>query len=80
MKKVRLLLILFVSGLLLFLSACSNDAEIPKLYLELAIIDPTLLQTMWGVYLKNDDIGCETWSEIERILELVVSQWKIEAA
>ena len=34
MKKVMLLLILFVSGLLLFLSACSNDAEIPKLYLE----------------------------------------------
>lgn len=34
MKKVRLLLILFVSGLLLFLSASSNDAEIPKLYLD----------------------------------------------
>jgi len=73
-----------ISHKVYFMSCCMEyytlNKAIPKLYLELAIIDPTLLQTMWGVYLKNEDIGCETWTEIERLLELVVSQWKLEAA
>ena len=67
-----------------FMSCCMEyytlNKAIPRLYLELAIVDPALLQTMWGVYLKNEDIGCETWTDIERLLELVVSQWKLEAA
>ena len=44
------------------------------------MIDPALLQTMWGVYLKHDEIGCETWPELEKILDLVISQWKLEVA
>jgi len=73
-----------ISHKVYFMSCCMEyytlNKAIPKLYLELAIIDTTLLQTMWGVYLKHEDIGCETWPEIERILEVVVSQWKMEAA
>ena len=67
-----------------FMSCCLEyftlNKAIPKLYLELAVLDPALLQTMWGVYLKHDDIGCETWPELEQILDLVVSQWKLEVA
>lgn len=58
----------------------SLNTGIPKLYLELAVIDPALLQTMWSVYLKNENLGCETWKDIEEILEQVVAQWKLEAA
>ena len=73
-----------ISHKVFFMSCCLEyftlNKAIPKLYLELAIVDPALLQTMWSVYLKHEDISCETWDELERILELVVSEWKMEAA
>lgn len=72
-----------ISHKVFFMSCCLeyftlND-KIPKLYLELAIIDPALLQTMWSVYLQYEELGCETWPEIEEILEKALLEWKIAA-
>ncbi len=73
-----------ISHKVYFMSCCLEyytlNKEIPKLYLELAIIDPALLQTMWSTYLKDENLGCETWSDIEQILDQVVMQWKLVAA
>ena len=54
----------------------SLNSGIPQLYLELALADPALVQTMWNTYLKNEHLQYQTWEDIEEILETVVIQWK----
>lgn len=54
--------------------------SIPKLYLELAVVDPALLQTMWDTYLKYEELQYETWADIEEILDKVVTYWKLNVA
>lgn len=54
---------------------CMNT-EIPTLYLELAVSDPALMQTMWGIYLRKETLQYQTWEDIEEILEQVVLHWK----
>lgn len=58
----------------------SLNSGIPKLYLELAVAEPALLQTMWNTYLKHENLQYQTWEEIEEILETVVLQWKVSKA
>ena len=54
----------------------SLNTRIPQVYLELAIADPSLVQTMWNTYLKYEHLQYQTWEDIEEILEVVVIQWK----
>ena len=55
-----------------------NTVEIGSL--ELALADPSLLQTMWEAYLKYEDYRCDTWRELEELLELVASKRALRAA
>ena len=73
-----------ISHKVYFMSCCleyfSLNKVIPKLYLELAVIDSALLQSMWAAYLDDEKLQCETWKDIEEILERVVLRWKLKAA
>ena len=58
----------------------SLNPDIPKVYLELALADPALLQTIWSTYKKYEQLKCDTWNDVEDILAQVLLHWKLQAA
>lgn len=56
------------------------NEKIPEIYLELAYAVPDFLETVWRVYLKQEDSGYQTWSEINDLLEKVLMRWKLPLA
>ena len=53
------------------------NPKIPNVYLELAVKEYGLIQSMWNVYLKHEELQYYTWEGIEDILEHILLEWKI---
>lgn len=54
--------------------------SIPRLYLELAIVEPEILLEMWNTYLRHEELQYQTWEDIEEIIEKLLLEWKTNAA
>ena len=49
-------------------------------YLELVLAVPDFLDMAWRVYLKQEDSGYQTWSEISDLMEKILMRWKLPIA
>lgn len=56
------------------------NGKIPMVYLELVLAVPDFLDMAWRVYLKQEDSGYQTWSEISDLMEKILMRWKLPIA
>lgn len=55
------------------------NEEIPKCYLNLVLAEPGFLEAAWKVYLKEETCRCDTWEEVSRLLDVMLTGWKLPA-
>lgn len=56
-----------------------ND-RIPDKYLILILAEAHPLAAMWQTYLEKEQLGYQTWSEIDELLEDMISNFKLPIA
>lgn len=56
------------------------NGQIPQAYLELVLMEPSPVRMLWEAYLKEEDLGYQTWDEINELLENALLKWNLPAA